>query len=92
MEFEVKISKERWKEIRQEERETNRDNSAYYHIGFINGAVWSDVTILDKVCEWLDDNAFEYVQTETIGINDIYKGFDSERMIADLKKAMEEKL
>jgi len=34
MEMEVKISKERWEEIRQEERETNRDNSAEYHIGF----------------------------------------------------------
>lgn len=92
MEMEVKISKERWKEIRQEERETNRDNSADYHIGFVNGAVWADVTILDKVAEWLDNNAFEYAQTETVGINDIYKGFDSERMITDLKKAMEERL
>jgi len=61
-------------------------------IDFIRILYTVDVTILDKVCEWLDDNAFEYVQTETVGINDIYKGFDSERMIADLKKAFKEKL
>lgn len=59
MEMEVKISKERWKEIRQEERETNRENSAYYQIGFFNGAVWSDVTILDKVCEWIEQHLYD---------------------------------
>lgn len=47
-------------------------------------------TILDKIYLWLDENAFEYVKTVTFGINDIYKGFDSEKMIEDLKKAMEE--
>jgi hypothetical protein len=46
--------------------------------------------MMDKIVKWLDENAFEYVKTETFGINDIYKGFDSERMIADLKKTMEE--
>jgi hypothetical protein len=46
--------------------------------------------ILDEVYRWLDENAFEYVETVTFGINDIYKGFDSEKMIADLKKTMEE--
>ena len=45
--------------------------------------------MIDEICKWIDDNAFEYVKTETFGINDIYKGFDSEKMIADLKKAME---
>jgi hypothetical protein len=30
------------------------------------------------------------VKTETSGIDVIYKGFDSERMIADLIKVMEE--
>lgn len=52
--------------------------------------------MIDKIAKWLDDNAFEYVKTKTPGIDDIYsidkiyKGFDSERMIADIKKAMEE--
>ena len=52
--------------------------------------VESKQAILDKIYLWLDENAFEYVKTVTFGINDIYKGFDSEQMIADLKKTMEE--
>lgn len=52
--------------------------------------VESKQAILDKIYLWLDENAFEYVKTVTFGINDIYKGFDSEKMIADLKKTMEE--
>ena len=46
--------------------------------------------MMDKIVKWLDENAFEYVKTKTYGIDEIYKGFDSERMIADLKKTMEE--
>ena len=45
--------------------------------------------MMDKIVKWIDENAFEYVKTETFGINDIYKGFDSEKMIADLIKTME---
>ena len=45
--------------------------------------------MMDKIVKWLDENAFEYVKTEGIGIN-IYKGFDSDKMIADIKKTMEE--
>lgn len=46
--------------------------------------------MMDKIVKWLDENVFEYVSlTEGIGIS-IYKGFDSERMIADIKKTMEE--
>lgn len=62
-----------------------------YTIPFRHGAEWADRTRIDKICKWLDDNASKYVKTEGIGI-DIYKGFDSEKMIADLKKAMEKKL
>lgn len=88
MEMEVKISKERWKEIRQEERETNRENSAYYQIGFFNGAVWSDVTILDKVCEWIEQHLYddEYVSRDNEGT------VDAESLVTGLKKAMEERL
>lgn len=46
----------------------------------------------EQIIKWLDDNAFEYVQTKTVGIDEIYKGFDSERMIADLKQVIEEKI
>jgi len=89
MEMEVKISKERWKEIRQEERETNRENSAYYQIGFFNGAVWSDVTILDKVGKWIEQHLYddEYVSRDNEGT-----WVDAESLIAGLKKAMVEKL
>ena len=45
--------------------------------------------MIDKICKWIDDNAFEYVKTETLGINVIYKGFDSEKLITDLRKVME---
>lgn len=46
--------------------------------------------MIDKICKWIDDNAFEYVKTETVGIMENYKRFDSEKMITDLIKAMEE--
>ena len=45
-----------------------------------------------QIIKWLDDNAFEYVQTKTVGIDEIYKGFDSERMVADLKQVMEDRI
>lgn len=46
--------------------------------------------MIDKIVKWIDENVFEYVSlTKGIGIS-IYKGFDSERMIADIKKTMEE--
>ena len=46
--------------------------------------------MIDKIVKWLDDNAFEYVKTETSGIDIIYKGFNSEKMITDLIKAIKE--
>ena len=46
--------------------------------------------MMDKIVKWLDENAFEYVKTETVGIMENYKRFDSDKMISDLKKAMEE--
>ena len=47
--------------------------------------------ILDEIYQWIEDNAYEYVITKGIGI-DIYVKFDSERMIADLKKIMEDRI
>ena len=52
--------------------------------------VESKQAILDKIYLWLDEHAFEYVKTVTFGINDIYKGFYSEKMIKKKKKTMEE--
>ena len=45
--------------------------------------------MMDKIVKWIDENAFEYVKTETVGIMENYKRFESERMIEDLIKAME---
>ena len=45
----------------------------------------------EQIFKWIEDNAYEYVITKGIGI-DIYVKFDSERMIADLKKVMEERI
>lgn len=42
--------------------------------------------IIDKICKWLEDNAFRYA--ETYGSN--YEGFDMQGLIEDFKKAMEE--
>ena len=56
--MEIKISKAREEEIKQEELQTNSTNSAYYQIGFFNGAIWADKTMLDKVGEWLRNNSY----------------------------------
>lgn len=61
-----------------------------YVIPFKHGAEWADKTMFDKIVKWIDKNAFEYVKTESLGLDVIYRGFDTERMIADLKKAMKE--
>ena len=45
--------------------------------------------MIDKIVKWIDDNAFEYID-EIYSLDKIYKGFDSDNMIADIKKAMEE--
>lgn len=45
----------------------------------------------EQIFKWIEDNAYEYVITKGIGI-DIYVKFDSERMIADLKKVMEDRI
>ena len=41
--------------------------------------------IIDKLCKWLEDNAFRYV--ETYGSN--YEGFDMQGLLKDFKKAMQ---
>ena len=59
-------------------------------IGYVKGAEEQKQIDIDKIVKWLDDNAFEYVKTETVGIMENYKRFDSEKMITDLKKVIEE--
>lgn len=48
---------------------------------FIQGAQWADQTMLDKVCEWLKENAYLYV-------SDFTGSLDEERLIIHLKQAM----
>jgi hypothetical protein len=38
---------------------------------------------LKEICEWLEDHAWEYIETKIVGIDEIYKGFDSEAMICE---------
>lgn len=42
--------------------------------------------MLDKICKWLEENAFRYV--ETYGSN--YEGFDMQGLLEDFRKSMEE--
>ena len=63
--------------------------------GFVLGARWADEHPREglwdskKVCEWIINNAWEYIETKTVGIEEVYKDFNGENLINDLKKAME---
>lgn len=59
-------------------------NDCYHH--WIEGAEWADKTMLDKVCEWLEDNIYDYLYINRDFNEADYKyGF-----IEDLRKTMEE--
>ena len=63
------------------EEETAKNWSA-----FISGAEWADKTMLDKVCEWLEDNIYDYLYINRDFNEADYKyGF-----IEDLRKFMGE--
>lgn len=53
---------------------------------FIQGAEWADETMIKKACEWLKDNANDYL--------DWYDWeecrLDTDTLLYDFKKAMEE--
>ena len=53
-------------------------NSAW-GIGFLEGAVWADKTMIDKACEWLEVNVPNY-----FGHSEVYP------YLKDFRKAMEE--
>lgn len=46
-----------------------------YEVGFIDGCVWADETMIDKACEWLTNYFVKYLQ------------FD-EQIVKDFRKAM----
>lgn len=54
--------------------------------GFIAGAEWKEQQMIDKACEWLKDNANDYL--------DWYDWeqcrVDKDELVYDFKKAMEE--
>lgn len=49
--------------------------------GFITGAKWADETMIEKACEWLDNNAEDFT---------IDGGLSIECLIYSFKKVMEE--
>ena len=55
---------------------------------FMSGAEWADKTMLDKVCEWLEDNIYDYLYIN----RDFNEADYKHELIEDLRKAMEEKV
>lgn len=56
---------------------------AEHRIGFINGADWADRTMIEKACEWLDNELPKYIFEGRDG-----KPYISVAMVDDFKKAM----
>ena len=54
---------------------------------FAMGAEWADKTILDKVCDWLGDNLYDYLYINRDFNEADYKG---KELFNDLYKAMME--
>lgn len=50
--------------------------------GFIRGAKWVDKTVIDKACQWLEENYYNVYQGTWQEIK--------EQFISDFRKAMEE--
>ena len=86
--MEMKISKAREEEIKQEELQTNSTNSAYYQIGFFNGAIWADKTMLDKSCEWLRNNSYMLDTWDEDKYYVVFEFPSKDEMIEYFRKAM----
>lgn len=56
---------------------------------YIQGANDQRKIYIDKACEWLEDNADKFYMSSSQA-DDCY--FDTDKMIEDFRKAMEEKL
>lgn len=54
--------------------------------GIIKGAKWSDKTMIDKVCEWLDMNLNDYISE---GSREGISREKREELFKDLRKDME---
>lgn len=55
----------------------------------LEGAEWTDETMIDKVCEFIRINAYKYRQLKFVK-NKATFDFRTDRLIEDLRKAMEE--
>lgn len=55
---------------------------------FKEGAKWADKTVIDKICDWLQNIDFEveYFTTDSDG----YTFFNADKFIENFRKAMEE--
>lgn len=56
-----------------------------YQDGFIAGAKWADKTMIDKACEWLDNNKHLHKELSFGSLST-----DWNKFIKEFKKAMEE--
>ena len=74
-----------------------------WYFGFINGAQWADehpkdnLVDIDKVCEWLEENANKFVCTKPYPYNvtasntsPLYCGYANKALVDNLKKAIKE--
>ena len=68
-----------------------RDNKGQYAHGFLmqalreaftEGAEWADRTMIERACQWLANNAHEYLDADN--------GYDTYKMIEELQKAMQD--
>lgn len=55
---------------------------------FIIGAEWADKTMLDEICEWIEDNIYDYLYIN----RDFNEADYKHELIEDLKKAIKNKL
>ena len=76
---------------RKEEIEQAAHNYALYfpkdyvkENDYIAGSEWADKTLLDKVCEWLEDNIYDYLYIN----RDFNEADYKHEFIEDLRKAV----
>ena len=53
---------------------------------FISGAKWADRTMINRVCEWLEDNIYDYLYIN----RDFNEADYKHELIEDLRKAREQ--
>ena len=53
---------------------------------FVNGAEWADETLLGRVCDWIEDNIYDYLYIN----RDFNEADYKHEFIEDLRKAVKE--